>query len=420
MHHSYYDVEAFTQLTFCEFEHFAHARMAYATGHAEPLQSVALVSMDCAFSPGGSLPICCGMAAQHQHYVPQLLLRGFLSRDPEKAAKEQVHVLDLQKGQTFTPSIGNIMGERRFNDFWLDDDTLASIEPAAGRIESHIAPLVERIRAERRLERSPEEFGDLALLMAFQLIRTKKMRLFPERVRQQLTEHVKRMGFDPAKVDGLEVLDEKALKRLHVRNQIEGLAKYTALIAEKELFLMSAPEGSTFYLGDHPVVLHNDEERRGMFGRLGLAVPYIQIYLPLSSDLTLCAYDKAVLGQLMKVRDDGVRENQVHAVGKLIRGEITGPQMKAALDAMKAFDVTTPLIDTIRAGEPVAVGSEQVQCYNSLQAFHAHRFVVDPDGIFEVATEMMAERHEAAPEEPAPTAEGAMPQADPFGGTGAA
>jgi ethanolamine utilization cobalamin adenosyltransferase len=91
------------------------------------------------------------MAAQHQHYVPQLLLRGFLSRDPAKAAKDQVHVFDLEAGTQFTPSITNIMGERRYNDFWVDEETLATVEPAAGRIESHVAPLVDRIRAEKHL-----------------------------------------------------------------------------------------------------------------------------------------------------------------------------------------------------------------------------------------------------------------------------
>jgi len=336
------------------------------------------------------------MAAQHQHYVPQLLLRGFLSRDPAKAAKDQVHVFDLEAGTQFTPSITNIMGERRYNDFWVDEETLATVEPAAGRIESHVAPLVDRIRAEKHLERSPEETRDLALLMAFQFIRTKKMRLLPERMSQQLREQVERMGFDPAKVEGLEPLDEETLKRLHVRNQIDGLEKYAKIIAEKEFFLMLAPQGSTFYLGDHPVVLHNDEERRWIFGGLGLAVPYIQIYLPLSADLLLCAYDKAVLGQLMKIRDEGMRENQIYALGKLMRGEITAAHMKRRLDAMKAFDVTTPLIDAIRAGKPIAVGPEQVQCYNSLQAFQAHRFVVDPDGKFVVASEMMKDRKEAA------------------------
>lgn len=336
------------------------------------------------------------MPAEHQHYVPQLVLRGFLSRDAARAAKEQVHVFDLDTGDTFTPSITKIMGENRYNDFWLDEETQATIEPAAGLIENHIAPLVERIRAEKRLERTPEEFGNLALFMAFQFIRTKKMRLLPERMHKRLTEHVKKMGLDPAEVQGLDPLDEDALKLLHVRNQVDGLEKYTKLVAEKEFFLMTAPEGSTFYLGDHPVVLHNDEERRGMFGGLGLAVPYIQIYLPLSAEVMLCAYDPAVLGQLMRSGDEGINEVARHALTLLRRGQITAKQMKEAVDSRREAEPITPIIKAIRAGEPVAVGSEQVQCYNSLQSFHAHRFVIDPDGKFEVARGMMEERAAAA------------------------
>lgn len=338
------------------------------------------------------------MAAQHQHYVPQLLLRGFLSHDAELAAKEQVHVLDLNDGRTFTPSVANIMGERRFNDFWIDPETLATVEPAATHIESHVAPIVDRIRREKRLERSADEIASLALLMAFQFVRTKKMRLLPERMRRQLSEKVKRMGLEPDKVAGLEPLDEDALKHLHVKNQMEGLEKYTGIISEKEFFLMKAPEGSSFYLSDNPVVLHNDEKRRGMFGQLGLSVPYIQLYLPLAADVTLCAYDKAVLGQLMKSRDETMREFESDALRMLMRKQIVASQMKAALERMREADRTTPLIETIRAGEAVLVGSDQVQFYNSLQAFQAHRFVVDPDGKFSVAREVMGERHELGSE----------------------
>ena len=333
------------------------------------------------------------MAAQHQHYVPQLLLRGFLSRDPKKAEQEQVHVFDMVEGREFAPSVANIMGERRFNDLWIDDETLATIEPAVGRIEDYVAPLVERIRREKRLQRTAEEIGDLALLMAFQFIRTKKMRLLPERLDRQLRAHVERMGLNPAKVSGLFEWDENTLKQHHVKQQIEGLVKFTEIIAEKEFFLMVAPSGRTFYLGDHPVVMHNDDERRGiMRGGLGLSVPYIQIYLPLSSDVMLCAYDRAVLGQLMKVRDEEEAERQSTALKALIDRKISAPQMREMLETVKELDRVTPLIETIRAGEAVHVGADQVRAYNSMQAFQAHRFVVDPDGKFDVAKEMISER----------------------------
>ncbi len=155
---------------------------------------------------------------------------------------------------------------------------------------------------------------------------------------------------------------------------------------------MTAPEGSSFYLGDHPVVLHSDEERKGVMGGLGLGVPYIQIYLPLSADVMLCAYCPAVLGQLMKSRDVEMAKCQGVALAAVMNGKITAAQMKVVIETAKASDLTTQMIEAIRAGKPVAVGREQVQCYNSLQAFQAHRFVVDPDGKFAVAREMLAER----------------------------
>lgn len=340
------------------------------------------------------------MAAQHQHYVPKLLLRGFLSGDPERAAKEQVHVLDLEAEKSFTTSIDNIMGERRFNEFWVDDEVLATIEPWTGRIESHLAPIIERIRAEKTLERTPEEVANLAFLMGFQFVRTKGMRLMPERIDAQLRRHVKRMGFDPAKVDGLMNLDEEGLKKEHIRHQVQNLEKYVEIMAEKEFFLMTPPDGRSFYIGDHPVVLHNDEPRTVHTGHLGIGAAYIQIYLPLSSDVLLCAYDKAVLGQMMKASNEA-RNKEVagYALSKLIAGEISAAQMKAAIDAARDLDPVAAMIKTIRTGLPIKIGPEQVQCYNSLQAFFAHRFVIDPDDSFAVARGIIAERKSVGLEE---------------------
>ena len=182
------------------------------------------------------------MAAQHQHYVPQLLLRGFLSRDPKRAAQEQVHVLDLIEQREFTPAIAKIMGERRFDDFWIDEGTLATIEPAADHLENKIAPLIDRIRTTKRLDRNDQELADLALLIGFQFIRTKKMRLLPQRLDDQIRSKVRRMGFDPSRVDGLFELDEEGLKREHVRHQVGKVTPSAAsAIGGLGVILVTAP-----------------------------------------------------------------------------------------------------------------------------------------------------------------------------------
>lgn len=337
------------------------------------------------------------MAAQHQHYVPKLLLRGFLSRDAKRAKQMQVHVFDFENERPFPASIDKIMGETRFNDFWVDDETQASIEPWTHRIESHVAPLVQRIRAEKTLERTSEESGDLSLLVAFQFLRTKGMRLLPERIDAQMRKHVRSMGLDATRIEGLFDLDSEGLKRQHIRHQLQNIQKYTEIMAEKEFFLMTAPAGHSFYIGDHPVVLHNDEPKTLHTGQLGIGAAYIQIYLPLSSDVLLCAYDKAVLGSMMKAAN-AARDKEVagYALGRLMAGQISAAQMKITLETARDLDPVAAMIRAIKRGQPIAIGPEQVQYYNSLQALFAHRFVIDPDDNFAVARDVIGERKSVA------------------------
>jgi hypothetical protein len=331
-------------------------------------------------------------AAQQQHYVPQMLLRGFLSKIGDEANKEQVRVFDLERKKSFPTSIANIMGERRFNEWWVDEETLATIEPATAHIESHISPLIEKIRAEKRLEISEATASQLAVLMAFQLIRTKKMRQLPEQLDQQLINQVRNMGLDPARLDGIGNWDEAALKKQHAFNQITNLPEFTKIMVDKIFFVMTAPEGKSFYLGDNPVVLHSNAERNVNRRGLGIGVPYVQIYLPLSHDVLLCAYDRAVLGQLQGLRDEGFKKTAGEALVAVMEGQITTEQMRSFVENSQESDVTGPFIDAINAGEAVACSDKHVDQYNSLQVRQAHRFIVDPLGKFDVVIEMLAKR----------------------------
>ncbi len=200
------------------------------------------------------------------------------------------------------------------------------------------------------------------------------------------------MGLDPAKVDGLVDWDEEGLKKQHVRDQVRNLESFTKIMSEKIFFVMTASEDASFYLSDHPVALHSDQKRGGVMRGLGIGVPYIQIYLPLSADVMLCTYDPAVLGDLMRGRDDEMDRGAGIALKLLRDGRISAEQMKGMVEKSKEYDAITPLLETIRAGDPVAVAKDQVDCYNSMQVFHAHRFVVDPLGKFDLVDEMIAER----------------------------
>ena len=110
------------------------------------------------------------MAAENQHYVPKFILRQFLSNKK----REQVSVFDKHTEKTFVTSIKNMMAERRFNDFTFDDEWIASFEPIACAAEDQVLPSYRKVLKDRLLDNSPEQKADLAMMLAFQLLRSKR------------------------------------------------------------------------------------------------------------------------------------------------------------------------------------------------------------------------------------------------------
>jgi len=331
------------------------------------------------------------MHAKHQHYVPRHLLRGFLSDNPEEAAKERVRVFDLQSAKSFTTKINNVMGEHRFNEWWADEDTIISVDPSIEAIEHQVVPLIDRLREQRRLNLSAEEHQDIAVLLGLQFTRAKAMRQMFVRFEDQLRRHVEKRGGRMEQVEGWEPLTEEKLKRDHIRQLVNSFPKYVEHMADKVFFLMTPPPGESLYLGDNPVVMANDVKSRP-FGNLGLNVPYIQLYIPIAHDLMLCAYSREVLGRAIKQSQEMHDELRRNAFDLMWKGAIGPDGMKRILAEMPR-DVDE-FIGAIRAGESVPMQAETVAGYNSLQAFYAVRYVVDRRGSFAVAREAVKQRAE--------------------------
>ncbi len=76
-----------------------------------------------------------------QHYVPRLLLRGFL-REPR--AKEQVFVYDKHEDRSFPTNIANIAAEREFYDL-VDDNNQGLVEGILSELESNTKSAFEKL-----------------------------------------------------------------------------------------------------------------------------------------------------------------------------------------------------------------------------------------------------------------------------------
>lgn len=320
--------------------------------------------------------------AQNQHYVPKLILRNFMS-DPER---EQVTVFDKATGRIFTPNIAGIMAERRFHDFQISNQYVASFESTAGRFEDLVLPTYRRVLEERQLERSPEQQTALAALVAFQFLRTRAQRDRFVEWEDQVATKVKSMGGKMEDIEGYVPLTEDRLKAQHADFMIDTIVEFTQLIAGKDMMLFSAPPGRSFYLSDNPVVLHNSEPAHDFFGNIGLGVKGIEIYLPLSNDLLLaCLCPSILTGAVEKHRAD-LNEVRAALFPLVARGQMTGAEMKAHIQSLETLAI--PIMhwwDQFRAGTVGESTEENMDFYNSLQMSQARQFVVCKKGDFALA-----------------------------------
>lgn len=320
--------------------------------------------------------------AQNQHYVPKFILRNFLSDD----RKEQVSVFRKSSGKGFVTSIRNIMAERRFHEFAIDDEYLASFEGSICRIEDQLLPTYRTVVERRRLERSDEERANLAMFVAFQFIRTRQQREQFVQMEQQLKEHLEKHGGQIEQLEGYEPFTEDRLARQHIEFMISALPEFVRHIAAKDFILLSAPKGRAFYLADNPVCLHNSEPEHPLLGNIGLAVRGIEIYLPLTADLMLAAWCPTILKRVRAERDRQNRDHKTELLSMLMSGDITAEQMRLQLSILD--DLGKPaddLIENFENGTPVRMDENNMDFNNSLQLNYARDYVICKYGNFKLA-----------------------------------
>ncbi|RUV37509.1 DUF4238 domain-containing protein [Mesorhizobium sp. M7A.F.Ca.MR.148.00.0.0] len=324
------------------------------------------------------------MAAENQHYVPKFILRQFLSDEKN----ERVSVFDKHTGRTFVTSIKNMMAERRFNDFTFDDEWMASFEPIACAAEHQIQPSYGKVLKDRRLDNSPEQKAALAMMLAFQLLRTKATRDQRRAIEEALVKKVEESGGRMQDVRGWEdwqPMTEDRLKREHLLSIQGSIGDCAQIIAAKEFVLAEAAPGRSFYLGDHPVCLANALDF-GPRGNLGLAVKGIQIYMPLASDLMFCAFCPSIIEELKEAHKQAKQARQVQAVARVMKGELSAAEMRQLMDSARTTErPAEELIAAPTEGRPISSNDDNMDYYNSLQTSYAYRYIVCQQADFALA-----------------------------------
>jgi hypothetical protein len=324
------------------------------------------------------------MQAQNQHYVPQFLLRNFLSN----SAKDQVHVYDKHENRTFITSVRNIMAERGFNDFRIDNESLVSFEGLVGEIEKLLLPTFRKVLESRALDGSPQEKADLAFFLAFQFYRSKSVREMQYEIGQAVRQKVNELGYEMHDVpdfEGWELETEDTLKQGHLVSMRASIARFAEIICVKDFFLVESTPDQKFYLGDNPVALYNKNDYKNR-GNLGLGVRGIQISMPLSSDLLLCAWCPSVLDDWKKEHAATVEKDQQEIVKQLLSKQLDfGLAAQIAQELKGRYSWSETSLANIAVGSPIKAKSEQMEFYQSLQVRSSNRYIVCPHGTFDLA-----------------------------------
>ena len=314
--------------------------------------------------------------AQKQHYISKFMLRNFLTNE----AKEQVSVMDKQTGKPFPTNIHGIMAERRFNEFVINDEWLASFEPAICRIEDQVLPTYRDVVDNRRLTGSMEERVNLAFLMAFQLVRTKGQRDIFNEMNAAVRDKFNRMGV--VADEQFEDASEDELKVRHADFMRNSLKDLTGIIAEKTLLLAEPAPGRYFYLGDNPLILNKSrslDNKSDQFWGIGLATLGVEVYLPLAKDLMLCAWCPSIIEQVEASHDEAKNEFDRLIVQGLTSGRINVSQVKQIREVWEAQEQNpVHLLTAIKDGTPVDSKPTNMDLYNNLQMHFATRFVICP------------------------------------------
>lgn len=326
--------------------------------------------------------------AQNQHYVPKFILRNFLS-DPKK---EQVHVFSKKSGKGFTTSIKNIMAERRFHEFRINEDYLASFEDSVCRVEDMLLPTYKSILESRSFDGTPEQKANLAMLVAFQLLRTRAQRDQFEDMERQLAEHLEQHGSSIDNVKGYEPLTDDALRELHIRLMRDSVGDFAKIISAKDFLLIEAPKGRRFYLSDNPVTIHNSRPQEGFFGNMGLACEGIEIYMPLSSDLQLCMWCPSIIEDMRKRNSEEKRKLASILLSPAMLNSNNSGLLIDQLNQIRTHrEKIEDILKRTEQGIPLFATTENMDFQNSLQVRQAREHIICQAADFDLAKRFIAE-----------------------------
>ncbi|MDM7946408.1 MAG: DUF4238 domain-containing protein [Oceanibaculum nanhaiense] len=329
--------------------------------------------------------------SKNHHYVPQNILKRFSVGDTDS-----VFVFDKHNKKEFRTNVRNILSENKFNDFLFNGREI-KMEESFTFIENKLWDTYHNVvNGESLSLDNPGEVSDLAILMAFQFIRSKQMREMMRGVNNEIRENIRNAGCDPDEIDQIKEMSDDDVKFENTYFMAKNLGEFSEIISKKCLILFKTTEDNPFYIGDNPVSLHSHQSY-GFYGNLGLGLSGIEIYMPLSKTLTLGALCPTIIDGFFKARTSIKSLLGTHKLHSILNKNYNIEEMSEKIKEMKTrYEYLDSMIDMYERGFPIICSPENVLFQNSLQVNFSHRYVLSSVQNFSLAREMIEKNPSSA------------------------
>jgi hypothetical protein len=292
-----------------------------------------------------------------QHYVPQLLLRGFANK------RSLLYVFDKRTAKSFRSSVRNAGCERGFYDHRKHSDT--NVDEWLKQVETEAGAVIVDIRRRGNLKHlTPTDREWLAAFIAIQIVRTKRQLTFRGDLAETVASALRTRGADPSEIPGFDEFDQDQLRAGFLDGIPSLSGKLFPYLNEKSIVLFISDRLNPCWISDHPAVRYNSlNPGDGILGTLGVASTGVEIYLPISS--------RFVLGFLCSSVEDYFRK----ARGLFLPATVPGALQE--------------ILEGISAGEPIRAEAVNIMFFNSLQVAQSERYLFAEHANFDLALEML-------------------------------
>ncbi len=295
-------------------------------------------------------------------------MRNFASDLTAQRDAEKIWVFDKLNDSVFETNIRNVTARAGF--YQIDDGlNPVSMELALSVLEGKVSqPLADIIKQRGLSGLTSESRKWLLLFCTMQFVRVANLREKIGHSTAVLQKKIVALGYDENAASGYGPMTADDLKFQSLGFMVRSLQEFPQHFANKVCFLLETTSDKPFFISDNPIALHNENDF-GPYGNLGLAVPGIEIYFPLTPTLTLTFWDTAVA--------DGLAAKFAEA--QKIRHQDT-----------ETANLGESLLNAARTGNAAPCGAEAVSFLNSLQVINASRFVMSAKSDFSLAKLMIS------------------------------